>query len=266
MARTIQHTLVRSGVAGLLGLGLFTLTPVAAAQSSFARSGSFVVSGERLTGVFYNDIDTESDGFDDGDPLTVDTEGSTTTVAFLGSGLGAAPSGVPRAAFDYFFMQSMSLGLVLSYGSRSSTDEISGVRTVGMTIGVPYSQDVETTDTLLMIAPRFGYGLTFTPLLGLWAHGALTYTRFTTERQARNITPGAGITDDSETRVSALGLAVDAKLMIMPVDHVAFGVGPLFEFAPIGDFDHDESTDDLALEGDADILSLGLSAGLSIWF
>jgi hypothetical protein len=131
---------------------------------------------------------------------------------------------------------------------------------------VAFSQEVETTETLLGIAPRFGYGLAFTPMLGLWAHGALVYTRFTTERQGRNITPGAGVTEDSDTRVSAFGLAVDAQLMITPVEHVAFGVGPLFELSPFGDFDHDETTDAVTLEGDADILSVGLAAGLSVWF
>lgn len=270
MATMTPYTLVRSGVLGSFGVALSALTLTVAApakaESSFARSGSFVVSGERLTGVFYNKIDTESEGFDGGNPLTADTESSATTVAFLGSGLGAAPSGVPRAAFDYFFMESMSLGLVLSYGSRSNTDEVSGIRTMGNAIGVAYRQEVETTDTLFMIAPRFGYGLTFTPLLGLWAHGALTYTRFTTERRAQNITPGAGITNDADTSVSAVGLAVDAELMIMPVEHVAFGVGPLFELAPFGDFDYDERQSNVTLEGDASIMSLGLSAGLSVWF
>jgi hypothetical protein len=265
MARICRHTLVRAGVAGLFGLLLCTLAPLARAQSSFARSGSIVISGERLTGVYYNDIETEGDGFDDGDPITVNTEAGATTVAFLGSGVDAAPSGVPRVAFDYFFMNSMSLGLSLTYGSRSHTDEITGTRRMGNTI-VPFSQEVETTNTLFSIAPRFGYALTFSPLLGLWVHGALAYTRFTTERQGRNITPGAGVTADSETRVGVFGLAADAQLMITPVDHVAFGVGPLFEFSPFGDFDHEERTDNVMLEGDADVLSVGLSAGLSVWF
>jgi hypothetical protein len=265
MTRICRHVLVRSSVAGLFGLSLCTLSSVAEAQSSFARAGSIVVSGERLTGVYYNDIETEGDGFEDGDPITLNTEAGATTVAFLGSGLDAAPSGVPRVGFDYFFMNSMSLGLSLTYGSRSHTDEISGTRRMGNTL-VSFSQEVETTNTLFSVAPRFGYALTFSPLLGLWVHGALAYTRFTTERQGRNITPGAGVTQDSETRVGVFGLAADAKLMITPVDHVAFGVGPLFEFAPFGDFDHEERTDAVTLEGDADVLSVGLSAGLSIWF
>jgi hypothetical protein len=265
MARITQHTLVRSGVAGLFGLWLLALAPCAEAQSSFSRSGTIVISGERLTGVYYNAIETESDGFDDGDPITMNTDAGTTTVAFLGSGLGAAPSGVPRAAFDYFFMESMSLGLSLTYGSRSNTDEISGTRAMGNMI-VSFSQEVETTDTLFSIAPRFGYGLSFSRLLGLWARGAIVYTRFTTERQGRNITPGAGVTADAETRVGVFGLAADAQLMITPVDHVAFGVGPLFELSPFGDFDYEERTDNVTLEGDADILSVGLSAGLSVWF
>jgi hypothetical protein len=265
MARITQHTLVRSGVAGLFGLALLGISPLASAQSSFSRSGSIVISGERLTGVYYNSIETEGDGFEDGDLITLNTEAGATTVAFLGSGLGAAPSGVPRVGFDYFFMDSMSLGLSLTYGSRSNTDEISGTRRMGNTI-VSFSQEVDTTDTLFSIAPRFGYGLSFSPLLGLWVRGALVYTRFTTERQGRNITPGIGITADSDTRVSVFGLAADAQLMITPLDHVAFGVGPLFELSPFGDFDHDERTDNVTLEGDADILSVGLSAGLSVWF
>lgn len=265
MARIAQHTLVRSGFAGLFGLALVTLAPLASAQSSFARSGTFVVSGERLTGVYYNKIDTEAEGFDGDVPITRDTEGGTTTVAFLGSGLGAVPAGVPRVGFDYFFMDSMSLGLSLSYGSRSNTDEIRGTRTMGNTI-VSFVDEVDTTDTLFMFTPRFGYGLTFSPLLGLWARGALAFTRFTREEQGRNITPGPGVTTDSETTVTAFGLAVDAQLMIMPINHVAIGVGPLFELSPFGDFDYDERTDTVTLEGDADILSVGLSAGLSVWF
>jgi hypothetical protein len=265
MATITRHILVRSSVAGLFGLSLLAMTSQAEAQSSFTRAGSIVVSAERLTGVYYNDIETEGDGFEDGDPITTNTEAGGTTVAFLGSGLDAAPSGVPRVGFDYFFMDSMSLGLSLTYGSRSNTDEISGTRTMGNTI-VSFSQEVETTNTLFSIAPRFGYGLRFTPLLGLWVRGALAYTRFSTERQVRNITPNAGLAGDSETRVGVFGLAADAALMITPVDHVAFGVGPLFELSPFGDFDYEERTDDGSLEGDANVLSIGLSAGLSVWF
>jgi hypothetical protein len=258
-------------MAGLTGLACFTVSPFAAAE--FGRSGSFVVSAERLTGVFYNKLDTEGDGFDGGTPLTIDTEAGTTTVAFLGNGLGSSPAnglgggpaGAPRAAFDYFFMPSMSLGLSLSYGSRSNTDEISGTRVMGMNV-VAFTQEVDTTDTLFTVAPRFGYALTFSPLLGLWAHGALIYTRFTSERQGRNITPGVGVTNDSDLGVSTFGLGVDAQLMITPVDHVAFGVGPLFEISPLGDFDYDERNDNVTLEGDASILSVGLSAGLSVYF
>jgi len=265
MTRTTPSTIVRSLSAGAAALALLAVPGTALAQASFGKAGSIVVSGERLTGVYYNQTKTDGDGFDDGDPVTIETDTSATTVAFLGSGLGAGPAGVPRAAFDYFFMQSMSLGLSLTYGSRSATDEIQGTTMMGMTV-VPFAQEVDTTETLFVIAPRFGYAIGFTDLLGLWAHGALTYTRFGVERQSRTLAPGTGIGEDSETTVSAFGLAVDAQLVIAPIDHVAFGVGPLFEIAPIGDFDASDTTDPSSVDGEASILSLGITAGLIVWF
>ena len=229
------------------------------------KSGAIVISGERLSGVYYNQTKTDGTGFENGDAVTRETDTSATTVAFLGNGLGAGPAGVPRAAFDYFFTQSMSLGASLTYGSRSATDEITGTTVMGMTV-VPFSQEVDTTESLFVVAPRFGYALGFSDLLGLWARGALTYTRYSVDRQVRNLAPGVGIAEDSETTVSAFGLAVDAQFVIAPIEHVAFSFGPLFEIAPIGDFDENETTDPASIDGDASILSLGISAGLFVWF
>jgi hypothetical protein len=136
---------------------------------------------------------------------------------------------------------------------------------MGMT-PVTFVQEVDTTQTLFTVAPRFGYAVGFSDLLGLWAHGAITYTRFSVDRQTRNIAPGPGVTSDSETSVGVFGFALDAELTIAPVEHVAFRVGPLFEFAPLGDYDFRETTDNQSIDGDASVLSIGLSAGLSAWF
>jgi len=271
MTRATSSPIVRALLAASAALAAVALPDTAFAQSSFGKSGSIVISGERLAGLYYNQTKTDGDGFDDGDPVTFESDTSSTTFAFLGSGLGAdtggvpaGPAGVPRVGFDYFFMQSMSLGLSLTYVSRNATDEISGTRMMGMTIQ-PYRDEIETTETLFVVAPRFGYALGFTNLLGLWAHGALTYTRFGVDRRVTNIAPGAGLAEDSETSVGAFGLAVDAQLVIAPIEHVAFGVGPLFEIAPIGDFDSTDPQDTYSVDGEASILSLGIAAGLIVW-
>lgn len=265
MTRTTPSTIVRSLLSGIAALALLAIPDTALAQKGFGKSGAIVVSGERLSGLYYNQTKTEGDGFEDGDAVTIETDTSATTVSFLGRGLGAGPASLPRVGFDYFFTQSMSLGLSLTYGSRSATDEINGTTVMGMTV-VPFAQEIDTTETLFVIAPRFGYAFAFSDLLGLWARGALTYTRFGVERQARTLAPGTGISEDSETTVSAFGLAVDAQLVIAPIDHVAIGVGPLFEIAPIGDFDTNDTTDPASIDGEASILSLGIAAGLIVWF
>jgi hypothetical protein len=265
MTTTNGTKVVRCLVLGAVGLGLVASSEEALAQSSFGHAGSFVISGERLTGVYYNKTSTDGEGFDDGDPVTLDTDTSATTIAFLGAGLGAGPAGVPRVGFDYFLMQSVSLGLSLTYGSRSATDEITGTRQMGMMAPTTFVQEVETTETLFTVNPRVGYAMTFTPLHGLWARGGLAYTRFGVERRAQNIAPGSNVTADSDTSIGVFGLTLDGQLMITPVEHVAIGVGPLFEWSPIGDYDYRETTDHASLDGGASVRSVGLSAGLSLW-
>jgi hypothetical protein len=232
----------------------------------FGRAGSFALSAERLTGVFHSDISIESTGTEDGDPVTLDVDRSVTGVSFLGGGgLDSGPAGLPRLGLDYFLMQSLSLGLNLTYATRSATDENRGTTVVG---GMPVSfvQEVEAQESLFTVTPRVGYAHMFSNLLGVWGRGGLNYTRYTIDSRTQNLAPGTGISNDSETVVSAFGLALEADLVITPVDHVAIGIGPVFELSPFGSYDYEETTDVARLDGDASILAYGLTAGLVAWF
>jgi hypothetical protein len=259
----------RISFSALPALCLVTHAGAAIADTDFTKAGTFTFSAERLTGFFVNDASIETDGTAGDTPVTADIDNSTSTFALLGNGLEAAPAGVPRLGFDYFVIDSLSIGGSALYATQSETTESAGTAVFGGGMGGGLAVDVrseeETDRTLLALGPRVGYAMKFSDLLGFWGRGGLTYTRATTDVLARNLEPGDDVTEDSSSSVSALALSLDAELVITPVEHIAIGVGPLFDISFVGDFERDDAADEIQSDGDASIISYGASAGLIVW-
>lgn len=255
-------------LSGMLALGLLGHAGTALADTNFTKAGTLSFSGERLTGFFVNDTSVEAEGTNGDAPVTANVESSSSTFALLGNGLEAAPAGIPRLGVDYFVIDSLSVGASVLYATQSETAEADGTAVFGgMGVGaaIDFRNETETDRTLLALNPRVGYALQFSDVLGLWGRAGVTYTRATEEVLTRNIEPGDDVTEDSSMTVSALALSLDAELVITPVEHVAIGVGPLFDISFVGGFEADDTSDESQSEGDASVISYGVSAGLIVW-
>ncbi len=245
---------------------------VASAQTTgtFGEAGSFVVSAERLTGLYFDRIDVETDGVQTlrGADAEGETEVSRTTFVFLGNDAETTAAGVPRLAFDYFVIPSLSIGGALMFTTRSQENDDNYARPNGLGLG-DVDTTTDTTETTFAIAPRAGYGIMFTDLLGLWARGGITYASDTVEADVEDVDFAGNVTSSSsESTIHHWSLSLDGMLVISPIGHFAFAVGPYLDIPITGDIEirsqYDGNQVD-RIDGDVSALSFGLSAGLLGW-
>lgn len=251
----------------LSALGLFAAVAAgsgaahAQAKRDFSKAGTLTIGAERLTGLYVTDGSTELDGTVGMGPIQAafrwESDDSATSFVFLGSGLESVPAGAPRLGADYFIIDRLSIGGAFTYASTSNTVE---ARIQG-TPGTETEQSVK----LLSITPRAGFGTMFTDLLGLWARGGFTYTSYSIETDEVNLGPPGG-TESSELEADLFTIALDASLVVSPVDHVAFTVGPQLDIPLTGSVETTNIQAQTRLDGDLSILTFGVSAGLLVWF
>jgi len=237
---------------------------------AFGEAGSFVVSAERLTGLYFDRVDIETDG-----EQTVDTqdavaeiETSRTTFVLLGNGGDTPAAGNSRLAFDYFVIPSLSLGGSLAFATRSQEDD-NRVDYRGPIRNGETETTTDTSETFFAFAPRVGYGRMFTDLLGVWARGGITYASDDAEADAETVSQGGNITpSSSEVTIHHWSLSLEGMLVISPVGHFAFAVGPYLDIPLTGDIEYRTQVDGNVVDrwdGDVSALSFGLSAGLLGW-
>ena len=110
-----------------MGAVVIFCVEMAAAQTtdSFGEAGTFVVSAERLTGLYFDRIDAETNGVQtlQGMDAEGDTKTSRTTFVFLGNDAELTAAGIPRLALDYFVIPSLSVGGSLLLTTRSQDDD-----------------------------------------------------------------------------------------------------------------------------------------------
>jgi len=127
-----------------LGLTAGTLARPAAAQA-FGNKGDIAISAERVMGINFYDEGAET---------------GNQSVTFIGLGIGHRtpfPYLIPRIGFDYFVIDSLSIGGALGFGDVSARNG---------------------TNSGAMIAPRVGYALEFSKVFGFWPRGGFTYRNF----------------------------------------------------------------------------------------
>nr|HMR07559.1 outer membrane beta-barrel protein [Polyangiaceae bacterium] len=183
--------------------------------------------------------------------VSLEEESSQTSFFFLGSnpqGNVSNPLGspfiAPRIGFDYFVVNNVSVGGSVTYISDSS----SGDRTQGN-----QQQDLpdQKTNTFL-VAPRAGYALMFSDTFGLWPRGGITYVSSKAE------------VDDNETSGSMLALSVEGNLVITPVPHAGFLIGPTLDFPILGSGEQKAGQNTTDLDT-FKVTTFGLQAGIFIW-
>lgn len=225
--------------------------PAAFGQTQLGRSGQFAVSAERLTGLVGSSVEFDTEV--GGDTVTITD--SNTNFHFLIHPVGTSGGNeqafggysFPRLAGDYFVIDRLSVGAALGYFSVATTREAEA--------GGSSMDIADVTLSGFMLAPRVGYALMFSDLLGIWPRAGISYVH-------------SGFTDndnDDELSVDMWALSLDVPLVIAPVPHVAFLVGPTLDYGFTGGYT-DTDPAGMEEEGDLTVTEIGVQAGLSVYF
>ncbi len=232
---------VETGAAASTGGSLQMGGPSAGMLAGFGRAGVFVIGAERLFG-----FSQTSSTIKEKDPATPrEIEQNHTSFFFLGSDPQNTPFIAPRIGFDYFIVDSVSVGASITYIS----DAQDGKTIAG---GTTTPQDDVKTRSFLF-APRAGYALMFGETFGLWPRAGVTYLSTTVETGAA-----------SETSASMLALSVEGNLVITPVPHVGFLIGPTLDFGFTGSGEEKAAAATTQYDS-VKMTTFGLQAGLFIW-
>jgi hypothetical protein len=238
----------------------------------FGRPGQFVLSAERLTGVYSDHITTtQSDTATDlaGNPITIEQEESvdTTQVSVLGmsSGISEAgllgPATIPRFGFDVFVIQGLSLGgsVMVLYGTGTTSTTYSPD---------PYDEGDESDQpsrTTYLVAPRVGYAFPVGPAFAIWPRGGVTYTNY---RMARDADQVDGSTVEVTSSIDFTDVSLEVMVVASPVPNFAILFGPYVDI-PLGGgtkYTVDGEEDPDRPEVDLSYLSYGVTAGIGGYF
>jgi hypothetical protein len=220
-------TRLRNRLALVAALAACGIPSAGSAQDSgFARSGLLVFGADRLFGVLHTSMTI---GEDD-----AETTNSSTEISLLTRGAEiASPYAAPRLTFDGFVTDGLSVGGTFGVTAESTEAELpTGTEQDG------------PSETVIIIGGRVGYGYMFSDTVGIWPKLGLTY--FTDTIEASN---------GDETDIDGLAFSADVMLVIAPVPHFGFTVGPVMDVGVTGE----------VAEVDATITDLGLMAGIAGW-
>lgn len=236
----------RSVKMGCLAVTIGVLaSPRAEAQEpdQFARANQFALSVERAFG-FVHTIDTAEPSAD-----TTDTD-TITNVNLLTNPMGGFFSGytVVRIGFDFFVIDGLSIGAALGYFTASTSSETEFMGMTDESDGPTYSG--------FLVAPRIGYAYMFNPTVGIWPRGGITYAH-------RSISDPDS---DDESSTNRLAVTLELPLVISPVPHVGFLLGPTFDIGISGSNNNENTAPIPDTEVDAKTTDIGVQAGVVVYF
>lgn len=273
--------MMRKLLAVAAGLGVTLAGSQALAQpaaTEFGRQGEFIFSADRLFGFFAftsDKVDVPDNTAQSHSVTTTQTSfsffwGSNgtffPTLAGNGGNLTLNPGtstffSVPRLGFDYTIIDNLTIGgnLILFFTVGGSTND-------------HVQRNNATTDTSVSnpgvlvfgFAPRVGYIINMSPLLSLWLRGGLSYYRGQAKSTDANVNPNVTTTDSADT----FAFDIDPQLVISPVPHFAFTVGPALDVGFGGHLTHDVQTGstDQNTSVNYSQINFSINAGLLGWF
>jgi hypothetical protein len=170
----------------VLGLAGATLARPAAAQA-FGNKHDMLFSAERLMGVYFLD---ESQG----GPGPQNSSSTHIGLGIAPNGASRSPYLLPRLGFDYFVIDNLSIGGSLGFGD--------------------YDPEGGDAQSGALVAPRVGYALEFSKVIGFWPRGGFTYRNFGRDEE--------------------FALTLEAMFYAAPVEHFAITFGPLMDLGIAG--------------------------------
>jgi hypothetical protein len=274
--------MMRKLLAVAAGLGVTLAGSQALAQpagAEFGRQGEFIFSADRLFGFFAftsDKVDVPDANAQSHNITTNQTSFSffwgsngsffPTLVQGGGGAFNLSPGtstfySVPRLGFDYTIIDNLTIGgnLILFFTVGSSNNE--HIQRGNATT----DNSVSNPGVLVFgFAPRVGYIINVSPLLSLWLRGGLSYYRGQAKDVNNNVNPQVTTTDSADT----FGIDFDPQLVISPVPHFAFTVGPALDVGFGGHLTHDVQTGstDQNTSVNYSQVNFAVNAGLLGWF
>jgi len=186
-----------------LAAAIFALAGAANAQNygaPFGSKGQMTFGAERLFGFSWTTNHWSHPGPNN---TTVSGDFSGTTVGFGWAFAQPMQFNHPRAGFDYFITNSLSLGGSLGFFAANG------------------SNDGALNANGVIINPRIGYAIPLTPAIAFWPRGGLQYMSV------------------GDTHV--LGLSGEANFVFLPRPDWGFLLSPTLDLAPFGGAPNDTS-------------------------
>lgn len=252
--------------AALIWLGIVVAAPrLASAQEidNIGNAGQVVVGVDRVMGLNFIVDTTEDEDTVAGQTVEQKRTRKLTTIGLAGS-YPATVLQLPRLGVDYFVTDGLSIGGSFMYLRASGETE--NETTVGGTT------DSDTTDFepvhFLLFHPRLGYSFILDDTFAIWPRAGITWTQASTTQTVDTIDiNGNPVTYELDITETTLDLTLEANLVISPMEHFAFLVGPFLDFGLSGE-EKTESTEPGVADQEADrkLTAYGLQVGLAGYF
>jgi hypothetical protein len=248
---------------GVLAAAMATVSGASAARATgsgdslgMAEKGSLIISADRLFGATWtqSSVDNPQKYKDKYTSFGLLWGSPVTSTAGL-----ASPYNIPRAGVDYTIISNLTIGGSIGFFSQSH-----GTERTNPNNGVITSQDAPSV-TAFALAPRVGYVLGFSPNIGLWLRGGLTYFTTSVDLHPDNTQFGT----PSSYGFSGFSINLEPQLVLAPVEHFAFTVGLVADL-PLGGSQKTTTylgngatqTESIGLG----VTNIGLTVGLLGWF
>ena len=231
-------------------LSLLLVPAAARAASPGISHGTMMVSAERLFGLSIS-------------RATQDIGNGESSVDQTQFGLALAPWSpapniyqTPRLAFDLAIIDGLtvggSLGLVIGQLDTSTT------------VGGTTADTKGPSFTTFLLAPRAGYVLGLSHLIGLWLRGGITYFNASTHTDASVLGPNV---TRSQT-IWGIALNLEPTLLVSPFEHVSFTAGILVDLPLAGKQSSERTMGNVTTTTSVDytIRNFGLVAGMLVRF
>jgi hypothetical protein len=218
---------------------LALLVSSSAWAQTFGEKGQLAISAERLFGFVHNsstvtgpdgvETTTKSDSFS--------LLSSTLTPSPVGSIGGGLAYSQPRVAGDYFVIDHLSVGAALGYSHTSVT--------------LPPTGNVQRSTTVgsWTFAPRAGYSLLFSDMIGFWPRAGFTYRSFSAGSDGGHV----------------FALTIEAPFTFSLIPHVVFTAGPTLDLGLTGSVDNTQGN--TTISNDFSSTEIGLQTALiaTVW-
>ena len=238
---------------GLVACGIFgvvSITDAPCSAQQFASRGTIALGADRMFGyVSFTENQVTPDAAAGG---ATTQETSSSNFSLLGRTSAANPPQIPRLSFDVFYGTGISLGVSAMYEHYSTGQKTNGI-----------SSPDKPTDGIWLFSPRVGFGHMFSPHFGIWPRVGVTYAHDSLSALYTDLNTGASVTTTTST--SEWYISIDANLVLVPVPHVGFTLGPTYDHL-LSENVSATPTQAPTTPSTYSAHALGIQAGLLAWF